>query len=166
MCNARIALVRACLFRFPGMPVPLIRLGEFRTFLLSVLCECAKTDKMNKTAQQIHQESIDFIANNINAKTSEIPKHFLEYWYTPEDPAEYLNKSSDLHSFFIFHYAFDAYNKTLGRESEISALKALATFGMFQIIIGKEIGEFPDLAIQPVNLFDFDNYSTLNITVL
>lgn len=117
---------------------------------------------MTKT-NSIHQESIDFISNNINAKTSEIPKHLLEYWYFPGDITDYFEKSSNLSSFFLFQHAFDTYNKTLGKEMKLSSLDAIAMFGMFQILIGIALGKETEVTCNPVDLFDFDNYSKLNI---
>ena len=94
----------------------------------------AQIRDMIKT-NSILQESIDYISNNINAKTSEIPRCLLEYWYMPEDTTDF-EQSSDLHSFFIFQYALETYCKTLEKEIESDTLKILGLFGQFQIIYG------------------------------
>jgi hypothetical protein len=117
----------------------------------------------NKT-KSIYQESIEYISNNINAKTSEIPTRFLEYWYTPEDVIDYFEKSSDLHSYFIFLHAFNIYYKTSWKKKKLSSLDYIAMFVLFQIIIGVALGKEKEITINPVNLFDFDNYSYLNVT--
>jgi hypothetical protein len=120
---------------------------------------------MTKTTS-IHEESIDFITHNINAKTSEIPRHLLEYWYTPGDVADHLELATDLHSFFLFQYAFETYYKTLGKEIQLSPLKGIGLFEQFQLIIRVALGTEETVKINPINLFDFDNYSKLNITIL
>jgi hypothetical protein len=114
----------------------------------------------------IHEESIAYISNNINTDTSEIPTRLLAYWHTPECATDYIEQSPDLHSFFIFQHAFDTYNKTLGKKTELSSIEAMALFEPFQIIIGVGLGKENGIKIDPINLFDFDNYSKLNITIL
>lgn len=110
------------------------------------------------------QESIDYITQNINAQTSEIPKHLLEYWYISEDIADYFRTKGDVSSFYIFLHAFKTYNKTLGKEIELPTLDAMAKFGQFQILIGLALGKETEVTCNPINLFDFDSYSKLNIT--
>ncbi len=119
-----------------------------------------------KDTDTIHQESIEYISNSISAKTSEIPRHLLEYWYVPEDIADYFEKSSNLHAFFIFQHAFEFYNKTLGKEIGLSSIEIMGLFGQFQLIINAAIHPEMILIINQIELFDFGNYSKLNITVL
>jgi len=123
-----------------------------------------RINKMKNKTKSIYQESIEYISNNINAKTSEIPTRFLEYWYTPEDVIDYFEKSSDLHSYFIFLHAFNIYYKTSWKKKKLSSLDYIAMFVLFQIIIGVALGKEKEITINPVNLFDFDNYSYLNVT--
>lgn len=111
------------------------------------------------------QESIDYISNNINAKTTEIPKHLLEYWYVPSNITDYTNEQKVLVPYRIFLHAFDTHNKTLGKEIKLSPLDSINMFEMFQILIRVALGKETELTCNPINLFDFDNYSKLNITV-
>jgi hypothetical protein len=59
---------------------------------------------MAKT-NSIHQESIDFITRNINAKTSEIPKHLLEYWYVLEHIENSVENLASKAPYLIFLHA-------------------------------------------------------------
>lgn len=117
-------------------------------------------------ANPLIQESIDYITENINAQTSEIPKHLLEYWYISEDIADYFSTKGDVSSFYIFLHTFKTYNKTLGKEIELPTLDIMAMFGQFQILIGLALGKETEVTCNPISLFDFDNYSNLNITDL
>jgi hypothetical protein len=119
---------------------------------------------MIKTSS-IQQESIDYISNNINVKTSEIPRHLLEYWHTPGDIAD-LEQSPDLNSFFIFQHVLELYYKTLGKEMQLSPLEKIGLFEQFRLIIRVALGKEDTIKINPIDLFDFDNYSKLNITIL
>ena len=114
----------------------------------------------------IFYESIDYITNNINAKTSEIPAHLLDYWFIPEYPIDFFNESKDLSSFLIFRHAFDRYNQTQGKKRRLSSIEIMGQFGLFQLIIGVTLKKNDSVRINYVDLFDFDNYSKLNITVL
>jgi hypothetical protein len=140
-------------------------LGKFHAFFLSWLCGCTNNGQMAKT-NSIHQESIDFITNNINAKTSEIPKHLLEYWCVPEHIEKDIENSVSTASYLIFLHAHKTYNKTLGKEIELSSIEEIGLFEQFQLIIQVALGEENFVKISPINLFDFDNYSKLNITIL
>jgi hypothetical protein len=120
---------------------------------------------MTKT-DSIHQESIDFITHNINAKTSEIPQHLLEYWYTPGDVADYLEHTTDKHTCFLFQHACETYSNALGKEIQLSPLKGIGLFEQFQLIIRVTLGKEKVVKINPIDLFDFDNYSKLNISIL
>ncbi|MDH6357139.1 hypothetical protein [Parabacteroides sp. PF5-9] len=115
---------------------------------------------MAKT-NSIHQESIEFISSNINAKTSEIPKCLLEYWYVPEDTDDCISISSH----YFFYLAFKTYYKILGKEIEPSGFERRVLFEQFQVLIGIALGKDSGVSCIPVDLFDFDNYSKLNITV-
>jgi hypothetical protein len=115
---------------------------------------------------QLYQESIDFISNNINVSTAKVPRQLLEYWHTPEDVTDYSERLVSLTSFLIFQYAFEIYCKTLGKEKQLSLLDTLAMFGQFQLLISIALGKQKDVTCNPVNLFDFDNYSSLNINIL
>lgn len=112
------------------------------------------------------KESIDYITQNINARTSEIPKHLLEYWHISEDVADYFCTKVDLSSFYIFLHALKTYNKTLGKETGLPTLDVMAMFGQFQLIIGLALGKETEVTCNPINLFDFDNYTNLNITII
>lgn len=119
-----------------------------------------RTDKMIKT-NSIHQESIEFISKNINAKTHDIPKHLLEYWYTSEDTDNCIN----INSHYFFYYAFKTYYGTLGKEIEPSGFEGKVMFEQFQLLIGIALGKACGVTCNLVDLFDFDNYSKLNITI-
>jgi len=111
----------------------------------------------------INQESIDLITHNINVKTSEIPKHLLEYWCVPEQIENYVENSAP---YVIFLHAYKAYCKTLGKEIQLSSLEQIGLFEQFQLIIRVALGKEDAVKITPIDLFDFDNYSKLNITIL
>lgn len=113
---------------------------------------------MKQTSKQLHQESIDYISNNINANTSEMPKHLLEYWHTSEDIDVYSKSDTSINFFLIFLHAIETYNETLGKEVELSSLNAAAMFGLFQILIGIELGVRTKVKCDPINLFDFEKY--------
>lgn len=114
----------------------------------------------------IQQESIDYISNNINAQTSEIPKHLLEYWLVPMHISNYWSNPQSLSSYLSFQHALEIHNRTLGKELELSPIEKIALFEQFQLIIRTALGKENVIKINHVNLFDFDNYSKLNITVL
>ncbi len=111
------------------------------------------------------QESVDYITNNINAPTLEIPSYLLESWYVSENITDYLTNGEDVSAFFIFLHAFDTYNKTLGKTVQLSSLDSMAMFGQFQLLITLALDKETKSTCNPINLFDFDNYSKLNITV-
>ncbi|MDH6343751.1 hypothetical protein M2480_002916 [Parabacteroides sp. PFB2-12] len=113
---------------------------------------------MKQTSKQLHQESIDYITNNINANTTEIPKHLLEYWHTSEDVDVYSKSDTSISFFLIFLHAIETYNETLGKKVELSSLNAAAMFGLFQILIGLELGVETKAKCDPINLFDFESY--------
>lgn len=106
----------------------------------------------------LFQESIDFINKNINALTSEIPKHLLEYWYISEDITNYCRNDTSLDPYLVFLHALETYNKTLGKDVKLSSLNNIAMFGLFQIIIGIELGVGNSVKRIPINLFDFESY--------
>jgi|GEM_PF-3259506 len=115
----------------------------------------------------LYQESIDYITDNINAPTSKIPKNLLEYWYVSEDIADYMSSLKDVSSFGVFLHAYETYtSKTLGESKSLSSLDSILMFGQFQLLIGIALEKEKDVACNSINLFDFDNYSKLNITVL
>lgn len=115
---------------------------------------------------QLYQESIDFITNNINVSTAEIPEPLLEYWHSPEEMTNSSKQVSDLNSFFMFQHALETYYKTLGKELEFSSIEEIGLFEQFQLIIRVALGKEDAVKINPIYLFDFDNYSKLNITIL
>lgn len=119
-----------------------------------------------KATNPIHQESIDYISQNINAKTSEILAYLLEHWLIDGDIADYFESPTSSAPFLIFKYALEARRKTLGKESALSSIEEIALFGQFQLIVRTALGREKGMAISPVNLFDFNNYSRLNITIL
>jgi len=115
---------------------------------------------------QLYQKSIDYISNNINVSTAEIPKQLLEYWYTPEEITGSSKQVSNLNCFFIFQHALETYYKTLGKEIDRSPIERIGLFEQLQLIIRVALGKEEAVKINPINLFDFDNYSKLNITIL
>ena len=115
---------------------------------------------------QLYQESIDYISNNINVSTAEIPKQILEYWHTPEEFTDSFKQASNLNSFFIFQHALESYYKTLGKEMQLSPLEGIGLYEQFQLIIRVALGKEKAVKINPIDLFDFENYSKLNITIL
>jgi len=120
---------------------------------------------MAKT-NSIHQESIDFITNNINAKTSETPKHLLEHWCVPEHIENYVEDSASTTPYLIFLHAHKTYYKTLRKEIQFPQLELIGLVEQFQLIIRVALGKEKAVKINPIDLFDFDNYSKLNITIL
>lgn len=120
---------------------------------------------MMKTTS-IHQESIDFISNNINVPTAEIPKQLLEYWHTPKEITNSSKQVSNLNSFLVFQHALEIYGKTLGKEMQYSPLEEIGLFELFQLIIRVTLKKEKAVKINPIDLFDFDNYPKLNITIL
>ena len=114
----------------------------------------------------LYQESIEFISNNINVPTAEIPEQLLEYWHTPEEITNSFKQVSNLRSFLIFQYALEAYYKTLGKEIDLSPIEGIGLFEQFQLIIRVALGKEKAVKINAIDLFDFDNYSKLNITIL
>jgi hypothetical protein len=114
----------------------------------------------NKQANLL-KESVDFIKKNIEAKTSEIPEYLLKYWVVPAT-AEY-GKASAMHCNYVFWYALQTYYKHLWEDFD--TLRLISLFEQFQLIIRVALGEEKDVRINSVNLFDFDNYSKLNITI-
>jgi hypothetical protein len=59
-----------------------------------------------------------------------------------------------------------AYYKTLGKEIQLFPLELIGLFKQFQLIIRVALGKEDAVKINPIELFDFDNYSKLNITIL
>lgn len=113
------------------------------------------------------QESIEFISGNLNATIHDVPIHLLKYWETDLDMPSVTSKER-AEGFTVFMYALTKYHETRGKEEfELTPKELISLFNDFVTLVSIGIiDQQTSVHILPIKLFDFDNYSNLNIQTL
>ena len=113
------------------------------------------------------QISFEFISSHINATTHEVPILLLEQWAADADMSELLIQNQKSISFTVFMYALTKYYEQQGKEEfSFSPKELICLFETFLVLIGLGIiHQKTDIKSNAIRLFDFDNYSNLNIEI-
>lgn len=114
------------------------------------------------------QESIEFISGNLNATTHDVPIHLLKYWETDLDMPSVTSIREGAKGFTVFIYALTKHNETRGKEEfELTPKELISLFNDFVTLVSIGIiNRQTNVHTLPIKLFDFDNYSNLNIQAL
>lgn len=113
----------------------------------------------------LFKESTDYISQNLQILSNEIPTYLLDYWILGDYN---LNDMEYCPQFGVFMYALLRYNMEKNiNEFELSTDDLMSLFQSWQIALALiEINNKTEVDIEPFKLFDFDNLHDLEITVL
>lgn len=111
------------------------------------------------------KRSTDFIAQNPNAKSDEIPADLLNFWCYDGDLNQPLDDDHD--SWTVFLFALINYRKNQGVESfDVSIEDMVKYFQDWQILVNAALVSMNTNAkITPFPMFDFDNIEKIEFEV-
>lgn len=120
---------------------------------------------MKSLKSPIFKESTDYISQNLQALSNEIPCHLLDYWIVENNN---LGETEDNPEFGVFMYALLKYKRAKGiNEFELPTDELMELFRSWQILLSAiEVNSKTEIVITPFQLFDFDNLSSFEITIL
>lgn len=112
-------------------------------------------------------ESFDYIRNNLNVNSNEIPMKFIEYWavddYDQIDILKYLS-SEKLHHYDVFMFAYLTSMSQHVNDCVVTQEELDYYFFKFQTILGMRIlNEVTDMKSGGTKIFDFMNYDKIEI---
>lgn len=113
----------------------------------------------------LFKESTDYISQNLQVLSNEIPSYLLDYWILEDKD---LNNMEHCPEFGVFMYALLRFKRENGiHEFEISNDDLMSLFKSWQMALALiEINNKTEVDIEPFKLFDFDKLRDLEITVL
>lgn len=120
---------------------------------------------MKSLKSPLFKESTDYISNNLQVFSNEVPHHLLDYWIVENNN---LGETEDNPEFGVFMYALLKYKRAKGiNEFELPTDELIELFRSWQVLLSAiEVNSKTEIVIKPFQLFDFDNLSSFEITML
>lgn len=115
---------------------------------------------MEKTNESLYQESFDFIRQNLNVTTDQIPDHLLQYWISPDIEKQTFGNNKDYAQLGVFMIGFSANELRKGNIAyQVDEETIHNIFMRYQYILNVEdLRRKINIGFDPIRVFDFDNY--------
>lgn len=115
------------------------------------------------------QMSLDFIQNNPDAYSDEIPTYLLEFWMNNKEPGDEdsrknINEEEDP-EWTVFLFAYLNYKKNQGAiEVQVTIEELKDKFSSWQCLLrSADISSAPEIKMKPFPVFRFDEAKELQI---
>lgn len=108
------------------------------------------------------EESFDFIGNNLNILSNDVPQHLINFWATDNIFNEDLEATNQ---WSVFMYALGKQKLEKGMsEFTMTPRELIEMFENWQITLAAiTVNNLTDVTIKPFKLFDFDNFKNLKL---
>lgn len=115
---------------------------------------------MEKRNEKLYQESFDFISQNLNVTTDQIPDHLLQYWISSDIEKQPFGNNKDYAQLGVFMIGFSANEVRKGNITyQVDEDTVHSIFMRYQYILNMEdLRRKIEISFEPIRIFDFDSY--------